>query len=171
MVLLKIDNDIFSVEFKPAISLTKKDSSFFYGCPIHQKKTENFCEECKKFVKTERIYLEEPIQRVKLNEVKADWTNEFPIYAMVENGFGWVIAEERLKQKLIEKKQLLTFKFIEKGGLNSKELDNFIFIYQNHLARIRCDIANKSLVGYDFVSLKREMKKKTVNVMKKVEAK
>ena len=167
MVLLRVDNDIFNVEFKQGISLNKREPTFFYGCPIHQIKAENYCPECEKPIKAERIYVEEPIQKVKLNDIKGIWTENFPLYAMVENGFGWVLSDEKLIELMKEKKQLITFKFIEKNGLNAKELDNFLFLYQNHLARIRCDLENKSLIGFDFANMRKEVRKRTVNVLKK----
>ena len=170
MVILRIENQAFKVDFRQAISLEKSEPTYFYGCPEHQIKAESFCKECNKLIRSERIYFKEPTEKVRLDEVEGVFTDTLPLYAMVENGFGWVIGEEKLRQLLLEKKQFIQFKFIEKGGLNARELDNFLFLFRGYLARIRCDLEHKKLIDYEVQSRKREAKRrKSVNVLKKEE--
>jgi len=167
MVILKIDNQMFRVDFRQALAFEKAESTYFYGCPTHQIKADNYCEKCNKIIKAERIYFKEPTQKVRLDEVQGVFADTLPIYAMVENGFGWVVAEEKLKDLLLEKKQFVQFKFIEKGGLNARELDNFLFLFKGKLARIRCDLEHKKLLAYETQAKRKEIRKKKVNVLEK----
>ena len=170
MIMRIEDKVITDLEFRQALNLEKKPSSYIYGCPIHQIKTEAYCPDCKSVVQANRIWLEQPVEKVRISELQGQFTSNLPIWSMVENGYGYVVPNAELEKLLLERKQPIQFKYIEKAGLNARELDNFIFIDNGKLIRIRCDLDTKSLLDYSQATAKKEKisKKKAIIVKKKL---
>ena len=177
-MILRIEDKVFTdIEFVSALKIEKQPSQFSYGCPIHQIKTENYCSECKSVVQTARIFNENPIEKVKITDLKGTLTETLPIWTMKENGYSYLMPNEELKNYLISKTEengkpvFIQFKFIEKAGLNAKELDNYIVVNAGNLVRIRCDNETKSLIPYEIATTKKikVTKAKSVIVKRKLE--